>query len=321
MVLGPLTFNEIFRPAPWGGHALARLAAKRLPPGALIGESLEISDRSVVAGGPLAGRTLQQLVDAEPVALMGRRLKRFPLLIKLLDMAGGVSVQVHPDDRCAREMKLQDAGKTEAWYILRAGPPGCVVTGIKSAGDVPRLRELAASGEIADRLTCGSPKAGELWFCPAGTVHGAGPGVVALEVQQNSNATFRIYDWRRPGLDGKLRELHLEESRRAIDPASKLRRQRARQLRGMPFPASRLVACDKFTMDSWAVSRRVAMEKAGRFEILHVLSGSGRLSDGRWPPARLSKGRTVLLPACVREYELQPSRPLRLVRIAEGENH
>jgi mannose-6-phosphate isomerase len=143
--------------------------------------------------------------------------------------------------------------------------------------------------------------------------------VVVLEVQQNSNTTFRLHDWNRLGLDGKPRELHPEQSRRAMVPALRMRKQTARKLRGAPFPASRLVACDKFVMDFWEVSHRVTLRKPKRFEIFHVLSGNGRLSDNRWPPVALSKGRTVLLPASIQKYEVRPTRSLRLIRVAEGE--
>lgn len=315
MYLGPLLFEEIFRPLPWGGRALARLAGKRLPPGKPIGESWEISDENVAAEGPLAGRTLQEILDAEPVGLIGRRMKRFPLLIKLLDMKERLSVQVHPHDSLARAMKLQDPGKTEAWYILRSGAPGCLVAGLKSK---PGKSHLSEVGDIESLLIRRSPKAGELWFIEAGAIHCGGCGMVVLEVQQNSNTTFRLHDWGRVGLDGKPRALHLKEARRAVVPGLQVRRQAARKLRGMPFPASRLTACDKFVMDSWDVSRAATVKKSGRFEILHVLSGQGRLSDGRWPHVQLKKGRTVLVPACASEYELRPAGKLRIIRMAEG---
>ncbi len=127
MYLGPLVFEEIFVAKPWGGRSLARAAAKRLPPGERIGESWEIADHpngtSVVKGGPEAGRTLRELIRAHGESLLGRKAARgrFPLLVKLLDVSDAFSVQVHPDDACARAMKLRDCGKTEAWYVLRGG--------------------------------------------------------------------------------------------------------------------------------------------------------------------------------------------------------
>jgi len=326
MYLGPLTFAEVFQPKPWGGRALARVAGKSLPPRAPIGESWEISDRpagmSVAASGPVAGRTLRDLMKTSARALIGRRRAagRFPLLIKVIHARAPLSVQVHPDDRLARTMRLKDPGKTEAWYILRAAPGAWAVTGLKSARDLPRLRQLAATGRIRERLRMEPLHAGDALFCPAGAVHGNGPGCVFLEVQQNSDATFRFYDWDRPGLDGKPRPLHIEESARAVGSALKtVTRPKPRLLRDLPFPAERLVSCDKFVMDRWRVGVTVRRTKPPRFEILFVVAGHGLIDDGRWPALELKKGRTVLVPACVRRYTIQEARPLTLVRLAEPE--
>jgi mannose-6-phosphate isomerase len=315
MYLGPLVFEEIFVAKPWGGRSLARAAAKRLPRGERIGESWEVADHphgtSVVKGRPFAGRTLRGLMRAHGESLLGRKAARgrFPLLVKLLDVAGAFSVQVHPDDECARAMGLRDCGKTEAWYVLRAGKGAWVVSGLKSARDLPKLRALAASGELAARMRKFPARTGDVWLCEAGTIHAFGGGVALFEVQQNSDATFRLYDWGRVGADGKPRDLHLEEAIRAAGArALSLRRPRPRRLRGMPFDAQRLLACDRFVMDRWRVRRRCVRAKEERFEILHVLAGRGRLRDSRGHEADLARGRTVLVPACVREYEIAPRR-------------
>jgi mannose-6-phosphate isomerase len=335
MYLGPLVFDEIFVAKPWGGRSLARAAAKRLPPGERIGESWEIADHpngtSVVKGGPSAGRTLRELIRAHGESLLGRKAARgrFPLLVKLLDVADAFSVQVHPDDACARAMKLRDCGKTEAWYVLRGGKGAWVVSGLKAASDIPKLRALAASGELAARVRKFSARTGDVWLCQAGTIHAFGGGVALFEVQQNSDATFRLYDWGRVGADGKPRELHPDEAVRAAGGrALSLRRPKPRTLRGLPFDAQRLVACSRFVMDRWRVRRGCVRSKKRRFEILHVLAGSGRLRDPRWQEVALAKGRTVLVPACVREYQIVPRRGARdslrapgleIIRAAEPE--
>jgi mannose-6-phosphate isomerase len=326
MYLGPLIFDEIFVAKPWGGRSLARAAAKRLPPGGRIGESWELADHphgtSVVQGGPSAGRTLRELMRAHRESLLGREAARgrFPLLVKLLDVSDALSVQVHPDDACARAMKLRDGGKTEAWYVLRGGRGAWVAGGLRAANDLPKLRALAASGELAARLRKFPARAGDAWLCEAGTIHAFGGGVALFEVQQNSDATFRLCDWGRVGADGKPRELHPDEAVRAAGRrALSLRRPKPRTLRGLPFDAQRLVACDRFVMDRWRVRRRCVRSKEKRFEILHVLAGSGRLRDPRWEEVALAKGRTVLVPACVREYEIVPRRGLEIIRAAEPE--
>ena len=164
------------------------------------------------------------------------------------------------------------------------------------------------------------PRRGDALLCVAGTVHALGPHVVLLEVQQNSDATFRLYDWGRVGLDGRQRALHVGEAIRAIGgKALRLQQRRPRPLRRMPFPAKRLVSCDKFVIDEWRLSRPRRRSKDERFEILHVTAGAGVLKDSIWPPLRLARGGTVLIPACVRGYDIGPRRPLGIVRVAERE--
>ena len=324
--LGPTPFIPIFKAKPWGGRALARVAGKAIPCHQPIGESWELADHphgmSVVAEGPFAGFTLRQLMEEHGDRLLGRRAsgERFPLLVKILHAKRKLSVQVHPDDRTARAMRLKDAGKTEAWYVLSAAPTGSIIVGLKHTRDVLRLRALAASGSIAEKLRLLHPGEGDAILCPAGAVHALGPGVVLLEIQQNSDSTFRLYDWGRMGLDGKPRELHLNEAIRAVGGRLLTARKcKPRPLRGSGIPSERLIACDKFIMDRWHVDSAALRSPNGRFEILYVVRGTGRLLDGRSPGLRIRKGSTVLIPACVPAYRIVPSRSLTLIRAAEPE--
>ena len=324
MYLGPLVFKEIFVAKPWGGRSLARVSGKKLPPGEPIGESWELADHphgtSVVAEGPMEGKSLRELAWRHGTSLLGRKARgrRFPLLVKLLDARERLSVQVHPDDRCARSMKLKDPGKTEAWYVIHARSSGRIFGGLKSKRFLRRLAESAADDTLGEQLRTISPKAGEAWLCLAGTVHAIGPGVVLLEIQQNSDSTFRLYDWGRMGLDGKPRPLHIEKSVRAIaGRVLALRLGRPRPLRWLSFPAERLVECDKFVVDRWHVRSPSVRPANPACEILHVVEGDGVLRDSKWPPIRLRRGRTVLVPACVGELEIVPGRPLTIVRAAE----
>ena len=322
---GPLVFAEVFKAKPWGGRALARLAGKRLPPGEPVGESWEVADHphgmSVVAEGPLAGKTLRELMRRHGGRILGRAAggERFPLLVKLLDARERLSVQVHPDDAVARVMGLKDPGKTEAWYVLESRDDGRIIAGLRSRRALETLREDARSGALEGRVKTISPEAHDCWLCKAGAVHALGPGVALLEIQQNSDSTFRLYDWQRAGLDGKPRELHIEESIQAINGrVIALSRARPRPLKGLPFDAERLVACDQFVIDRWTVATAAPRRSEGRFEILHVVDGTGVLRTVGWPDVRLKRGRSVLVPACVMEYELLPRRTLRLVRTTEG---
>jgi len=326
MYFGPLAFKEVFKAKPWGGRGLARFAGKRLPPGVPIGESWEVSDHphgmSLVSDGPVAGKSLADLMADHARSIVGRKPRngRFPLLIKTIHARRVLSAQVHPDDRLAAAMKLDDPGKTEAWYFLHASPGAYVVAGLKSKRDIARLEELARTGRIAERLKMRPVRTGEALLCRAGVIHGNGPNAVLLEVQQNSDATFRLHDWGRVGLDGKPRELHIAEAVRAVgNEAGTVERQRPRVLRGLGFRAERLVACEKFVLDRWRIRGAVERGKPKRFEILYTVGGSGRLSDGRWPEQALKKGRTVLIPACVGAYSMRASRPLTIIRMAEPE--
>jgi len=323
MYLGPLTFDEIYKAKPWGGRALARIAGKRLPPNDPIGESWELADHphgaSVVNSGPLAGTSLRDLMRHHSRELMGRKAsgRRFPLLIKTIDARDRLSVQVHPDDRLARALKLTDTGKTEAWVILHVSKQGQLISGLKSARVIPQLGALAQSGNLAHHLKIMHPQKGDVLLCKAGAVHASGPGVVFLEIQQNSDATFRLYDWGRMGLDGKPRSLHINEALRAIGKqALSVVRPRPRTLNGLPFPATRKTSCEKFVIDEWQVNRPAERAKSNRFEILHILNGHGRLNDGQWPGIRLRRGRTVLIPACTASYTIRPVAPITFIRAA-----
>ena len=324
MYLGPMTFKEVFKAKPWGGRALARVANKELPLGEPIGESWELSDHphgmSVVRDGPVAGKSLRDLMRRHGVEMLGRKPgnDRFPLLIKILDAREQLSVQVHPNDAIARAMELRDPGKTEAWVILHAGRQARMVTGLKSKADIPNLMELARSGGIAERLRTIQPHTGDALLCRAGAVHALGPDTVLLEVQQNSDSTFRLYDWGRMGLDGKPRKLHLTEAQRAVGKSAQtVSVKSAKKLKNKPFPAERLVRCDKFVMDRWQIAKCAKRAKGNAFEILHIVEGQGRLTDGVWPSVRLAKGRTVLVPACVGAYTIAAVKPLVLICVAE----
>jgi mannose-6-phosphate isomerase len=324
MYVGPLTFEEVLMPKPWGGRALARTAGKELPQGEPIGESWEVADHphgmSVVDAGPCAGKTLRDLTRENDRDLVGRRVEgRFPLLFKIIDARDELSVQVHPDDAVAEKLGLDDPGKTEAWYILEARKGARIISGLKSKSVIPKLPDYVESPDLIHLLKTVTPQAGEAWLCRAGTVHALGPATVMLEIQQASDATLRLSDWGRVGLDGKPRKLHVDASLEAVgNRALSIRRGRPRKLRGLRFLAEQLISCDKFVMDRWTVGKPTVRFGEGQFEILYVVKGDGLIEDVMWPQVRLKRGRSVLIPAGVRAYEIIPRRPLTLVRMAES---
>ena len=221
-MLYPLTFQPIFKERVWGGRSLERLYRKALPPGRPIGESWEITDRpeavSVIANGPLAGKDLRWLTEAHARELLGTAQAqngRFPLLIKLLDAREKLSLQVHPPARIAAQ--LDGEPKTELWYIADARPGAELYAGLRPGVTRSELERKIKEGSVADCFHRLPVKAGDAMFLPSGRVHAIGAGVVIFEIQQNSDTTFRVFDWNRPGLDGRPRELHVAQSLQCID--------------------------------------------------------------------------------------------------------
>lgn len=299
-LLYPLRFQPILRRYLWGGRRLETLG-KMLGSGNDYAESWEIvdhgADQSVVAGGALAGLTLNELVRQHARALLGRHAqeRRFPLLFKFLDAHDRLSIQVHPDDARAARLDPPDLGKTEAWVILAAEENSYLYAGLCPGIDRETLRRGVARHLCELLVQRIEPRAGDCYFLPAGTVHALGPGLLVAEIQQASDTTYRLYDWNRAGPDGQPRKLHVEEALEAIrydfGPVS------AQQ----PQPTAhgqveRLVACDKFTLDRWNLAGTLAAGGDDRCHILAVLSGA--LDVPGDPAGRpLEQGEVMLLPA------------------------
>jgi len=221
-MLYPLTFHPLFKERVWGGRKLAEIYHKPLPPGVPIGESWEISDRpgdvSVIANGPLAGQDLHWLVERHAPELLGATQHahgRFPLLIKILDAQETLSLQVHPPP--AKAAELGGESKTEMWYIADAAPGAEIFVGLKRGVTRADFERKIQAGTVADCLHRLSVRPGDVMFLPSGRVHAIGAGLVIFEIQQNSDTTYRVFDWNRVGLDAKPRALHLDQSLASID--------------------------------------------------------------------------------------------------------
>lgn len=221
----PLRFQPFFRPTAWGGRRLARFLGKNLPPGLPCGESWEVTDHpshaSVLATANLYGHTLRQLMERHREELLGpaaARFERFPWLIKLLDVHDWLSVQVHPDDVKVRELLPGEGAKSEAWCVLDAEPGSLVYAGLRPGIGPAELRDALRQGTaVADCLHRFVPRPGDVLYLPAGTVHAVGGGVLLAEIQQTSDATFRLYDWDRKDAAGQPRTLHIEQALASID--------------------------------------------------------------------------------------------------------
>src|SRR5208283_4546370 len=242
-------------------------------------ESWEVADhgtdQSVVDQGPLAGTTLGELVRQRGAELLGchHPQPRFPLLVKFLDAAQSLSVQVHPNDEQAARLNPPDLGKTEAWYILSAEPGSLIYAGLRPGVDRQQLADAIRQGTCGNLLHQFEPQAGDCLFVPAGTVHALGAGLLVAEVQQSSDTTFRLFDWNRVGPDGKPRPLHVERGLAVVD----FKRGPVDPVQPQPTDrpwVSRLVACEKFIMDRCDFDLPQAIGGDDRFHIVCVLQGT-----------------------------------------------
>jgi mannose-6-phosphate isomerase len=257
-----------------------------------------------VLAGPLAGRTLGELVKEHHNELLGSKVRqwRFPLLFKFLDCNRTLSVQVHPNDEQAAKLDPPDLGKTEAWVVLHADPGSKIYAGLKAGITRDTLAAAVGEGRVEDCLYAFEAHAGDCVFIPAGTVHALGEGLVIAEIQQASDTTFRLFDWNRVDAAGNSRPLHIEESLRTIDYA---RGPVAPQQPKATAQGELLVECDKFVLARRRLSEPTTIGGDGRFHLLAVLEGAAE-APGDPANAPLVAGNTALLPAAALAIQLVP---------------
>jgi len=306
----PLVFEPYLRPVVWGGRKLGDILGKSLPTTASFGESWELSPHpqhvSVVAEGPFSGRTLNDLCRDHAAEILGPQAQSaapFPLLIKFLDCRELLSIQVHPDDRLARELAGEDFGKTEAWIVLQADPGATIYAGFLPGVTREDVARHLAAGTLESALHAFTPHAGDCLFLPAGTVHAVGGGVLMAEVQQASDATFRLYDWNRPGSDGKPRELHIPQALAAINWNAGPVRPVDTALVDDSLPgnaAEPLVNCPQFAMERIHLTSSLPCEDRDGAEVWMVLEGIAELRTTTGYARSFQFGETVLIPAAAR---------------------
>jgi len=322
-MLYPLIFHPLFKERVWGGRKLAEIYHKPLPPGVPIGESWEISDRpgdvSVIANGPLAGQDLHWLVERHAPELLGatqRAHGRFPLLIKILDAQETLSLQVHPPP--AKAAELGGESKTEMWYIADAAPGAEIFVGLKRGVTRADFERKIQAGAVADCLHRLSVQPGDAMFLPSGRVHAIGAGLVIFEIQQNSDTTYRVFDWNRVGLDGKPRALHLDQSLASIDfndfePALI----RGEPAETGPATAQTLVSNPLFKVEVCRLQTGQSMLfSLSNPRIIGLLEGRVVAADGV-NSVELGKGQFCLVPAGLRT-ELQTELASTFLLIETG---
>ncbi len=316
----PLRFEPFLRPMVWGGRRLAEVLGKRLETAGPHGESWELSDhplhRSRVAEGPLAGTSLRGLMETDAAGLLGpaaRQHSTFPWLVKFLDAEDWLSVQVHPDTDAVGRLWPGEGSKTEAWFVLDARPGSKIFAGLKPGVDEKRLRAALAGGTVTDCLHQFAPRAGECVFLPAGTVHAVGGGVLMAEVQQTSDATFRLYDWDRRDAQGQMRTLHVEEAMACIHwDKGPVQPVRAAGFADAAGSAARqlLVRCPYFVLEFVRENQPFVLGGQERLQILIVLRGKAQM-NGPDHSSELLPGQTWLLPAGMPGCQCRPDSSLQ----------
>lgn len=295
----------MFKERIWGARNLERLYGKQLPPDVPIGESWELCDRpgdvSVIANGPLAGRDLRWLMESHASELLGKAAAlngRFPLLIKILDAQDTLSLQVHPP--ASKAAALKGEPKTEMWFITDARPDAALFVGLRRGVTQVEFERTIKDGTVEKCFHRHAVKAGDAMFLPSGRVHAIGAGNVIFEIQQNSDTTYRVFDWNRVGLDGKPRELHIEQSLASIDFNDFEPALQSREAKSRGDATVRPVAqCPLFTVEQISLLRGGQIELApGTMHILGAISGQVEVHS-KQETVHLGPGEFCLVPASV----------------------
>jgi mannose-6-phosphate isomerase len=310
----PLKFAPVFKDYLWGGQNL-KLLGKQFP-GEKAAESWEISAHkdgmSIAANGPLAGKTLAELVSELQEAFVGtlsfsQYQDRFPLLLKLIDAQDSLSVQVHPNDAYARTYE-NDLGKTEMWLILEAAPDAAIIYGFKQKMTREAFAQAIEAGKIGDCLSSLKVKKGDVIYIPAGTVHAIGKGIMIAEIQQSSNATYRLYDFDRKNPDGTTRPLHIQK---ALDTINFDDLTRKGIYKGLSIKTEDglvikpIIADPHFCTELLEIDGKASLHADGRsFQTLMITEGSGELVFGK-ESLPLTRGESVLIPANTGQYTIK----------------
>jgi mannose-6-phosphate isomerase len=311
--LYPLRFEPILRRLIWGGRRLGTVLHKPIGDGSDYAESWEISDYkdqvSVVKEGDLTGQTIRDLIGSRWKELLGSALGRcaeFPLLVKFIDAHQALSVQVHPNDELGRRL-VNDNGKTETWVILDAEPGSVIYSGLNKGVGPDELAHAIRSGDVEHLLHRVEPRPGDCILIEAGTVHAIGAGVLLAEIQEMSDATFRVYDWGRVGDDGKPRQLHIAQAlesidfdRGPVDPIVTV----AEPIAG-GGTRERLSRSKYFALERLTLVQPCSVGADARFTILMGLRGTSDVEHGGMR-VRLDFGQTLLLPAGIGRCQVEP---------------
>ena len=313
-MLYPLKFRPILKETIWGGNYLYKELNKGASLEAKIGESWEISsvegNISVVANGILKDNTLLELIEVYMGDLVGEKIYdkfglEFPLLIKFIDAQENLSIQVHPNEQLATK-KYQAHGKTEMWYVLDAEKNAKIVAGFDKKVSQFEFQTAIENKTIEKLLRFDTSNRGDVFFVPAGQIHTIGGGNVLVEIQQTSDITFRVYDYDRRDKDGKMRDLHVQESLESIN-FNTLDNYKKEYKKVSNEPAN-LAQCDYFTSNYFSFNQRVGRDYyfLESFVVLICVEGEFDIEYNGNEYITVKKGESILLPASIREYFFNP---------------
>ena len=308
-----IPLEPYYRKVVWGGERIAAYKGEASK-GSSIGESWEVSDlegcECAAGEGALAGRTLHDIMTEHAEEILGPRLfriygRRFPLLVKFIDAAKDLSIQVHPDDYLAAK-RHGSVGKTEMWYTLDTEPGAYIYSGLQSTTTPERLRQHIADGTVTELLAKFYPRHGDFYYIPAGRIHSVGAGTLLLEVQQPSDVTYRIYDYQRLDLNGNPRELHTDLALEAID--FRVHEDYMRHFEPVVNREIVLKECPYFTVTVINVTSGFSLPVAryNSFRVLVATRGQGTVTDELGRSTVLEQGHTLLVPASIRRIHLTP---------------
>ena len=311
--LYPFLFEPNLHEVVWGGNKLTTW--KGLPVKDHIGESWEVScvdnSLSVIANGTWAGRTLKEVIAMYPEAILGREVSKrnegqLPLLVKFIDARNDLSIQVHPDDEMAERLHGKK-GKSEMWYVLDAEPGAFLYSGFKEELSSEDYKHKVKDGSIVASLARHEVKAGDVFYLPAGRVHAICSGILLAEVQQSSDVTYRIYDYNRPGLDGKPRELHTELAAEAL--SFQVEEQYRTEYSSVSNRANRVIESPYFSVRVAEISDTFHRNliKYDSFVISMCLKGDCKIKiRSTGDEIVLREGYSCLIPAAIADYDLIP---------------
>ncbi|NLX77725.1 MAG: class I mannose-6-phosphate isomerase [Clostridiaceae bacterium] len=311
-MLYPLKFKPVFKDYIWGGRNLSRFG-KNLPDG-IVAESWELAchpdGMSIVENGAFKGRKLKSLLEQFGDRIIGDSAGNntdFPIMIKLIDANDKLSVQVHPDDEYARAHE-GDNGKNEMWYILDAKPGAKLIYGLKPGVDRAQFEAAVKENRLEDCLNYINVKPGDFINIPAGLIHAICDGIVLAEIQQNSNVTYRVYDYNRKGPDGKSRPLHIEKAMQIIDFNAgdmKYRYDGLEYEKNENASLRVIVANEYFCVEHYTVTGKITQNTGLRqFHAYVCIGGEGEIYCDNGS-VELKTGETVLIPSCIGEYEIK----------------